>query len=178
MTMFRPRRTTALLLAAATVLASCGGNGDATITLIATSSSGDDVDVSYSIDGETTTATVDTPWELTVDVGGRFEVELTVTNRSGDGRVGCGFGGDAGGPEGDGPGGAECNLSGSASGNTLSTSGFSRAIPRDADAVATGDEHESAGPEGDHAELVATRGQELPQPPDHRGRGDCRPGTG
>ena len=138
-----------LALALAATAAACGGDSGASITLSAASSSGGPVDVTYVVDGERTADTVSTPWELTVDVDSRFEIDLTVLNPRNSGTVACGIGGDIRDLEADGPGGAECIVSGTAGNGSISSSGTSRSIDRDTDAIDDSAEESSEAAPGE-----------------------------
>lgn len=70
-------------------LVGCGGGAeDTTITLEATGS-GERVEVSYEVDGDATSETVDLPWSRTVEVGGDWSAELVVENVEDRGTVTC-----------------------------------------------------------------------------------------
>lgn len=70
-------------------LAACGGDDSVTLTFMADSTSGDPIEVEYTVDDETTTETVDSGWRLEVDVSGRYDLGLEVTNLSRSGDVSC-----------------------------------------------------------------------------------------
>ena len=70
-------------------LSACGGDDSLTLTLMADSTSGDAVEVAYTVDDETVTETVESGWRLEIDVSGRYDLGLEVVNLSRTGDVSC-----------------------------------------------------------------------------------------
>jgi hypothetical protein len=119
-----------LTLAALTV--GCGGDDEATIVL--TADGVGEVEITWSIDANTTTETVAVPWRSVVEVSGSFDVELEVRNLADSGAVRCGVeleGEPLGAPSTSGGAAATCALSGSVDGSNVTTSGRSFSTPHD-----------------------------------------------
>lgn len=131
--MFNRRTLIVGAAAAAAALAACGGDPSAVLTLSATSSTGDPIEVTYTIDSDATTEIVDSPWEFSIDVSGRFGVDLVVNNSQDDGTVTCSIDGTIGPSPSVARGelGAECSASGTVSDGSTSISQQSRGIPRE-----------------------------------------------
>lgn len=128
------RRTLIVSTAVATAaLAACGGDPSAVLTLSAASSTGDPIEVTYTIGSDATTEIVDSPWEFSVDVSGRFDIDLVVNNSQDDGTVTCSIDGGIGPSPSVARGelGAECSASGTVSDGSTSISQQSRGIPRE-----------------------------------------------
>jgi hypothetical protein len=136
------RRITLVAGAAAVLLGACSGGDDEplALTFVATGSAGGATDIEYVIDGETTTETVDGEWRLTVEVESGFELSLRVENPADSGDVSCRITEDPDAPpagigssgvDATGEGAAVCELSGTISGNTLSTTGTNYGLTRD-----------------------------------------------
>lgn len=134
-----PRRLLASLSVFAFVAVSCGGSSGRSVTLTATSSTSDDVEVSYEIDGTVVSETVNTPWSQAVEVSGEFDLSLMVTNPSDTGDVGCAVDGLGIGPPvaATGEVAASCAANGLISSSSSSITSSARGTPRAADATGT-----------------------------------------
>lgn len=124
----------ALLISAATLLsatACSGGDQPATSVQLNAFSDSGTAKVSYTIDGDLRFETVETPWERVVELSDSFEIEFTVTNLVQRGTVECEIQIPPRGPRAQGEAAAECSLSGSSSGGTLSTTSFAEGIDRE-----------------------------------------------
>lgn len=108
--------------------AACGGSSGQSVTLTATSSQGDPVEITYELDGALVTETVDTPWSQVVEISGDFDLSFAVTNPQEAGQVGCSVNGLGVGPPvaATGEAAASCDASGSitdSSSNVVSSAG-------------------------------------------------------
>lgn len=112
-------------------LSACGGSDPIEATLRADASTGDEVVVTYELDGETVTETVAVPWTLEVELSGSFDVDLTVENPAENGSVFCAIDIGFGSPDAAGEAEAICTLSGTQSGGSLETSSSSVGVPRE-----------------------------------------------
>lgn len=153
---------TLVLLASA-----CTAGSDAAMLTMRAQSSSGEAEVSYRIDsGDRVTETVSTPWEQTIDVSGRFGVDLTVANLTESGTVVCGIERTASSlsnPSATGEAAADCSVSGTSQGGTFTMSSESSGTPFDK--ASAGSEEEAATqpevnaadvPEGMSAELLFT----------------------
>lgn len=133
------RRLLGSLAALTLVTVSCGGSSGQTVTLTATSSTGDQLEVSYDLDGTVVTDTVDAPWSQAVEVSGEFDLSFVVTNPSDAGDVGCSVDGLGIGPPiaATGEAAASCSASGLISSSSSSITSSAKGTPRSGDSADT-----------------------------------------
>ena len=142
----RTRRRLALVagpIAMALMVGACAGGDDdetLTLTLVASGSAGQAVDIEYEIDGETITDTVEGEWRLPAEVESGFDLKLRVENPADSGEVSCRITPDPDAPpaqiggadvDATGEGAAVCEISGSVSGDSLSTTGTNYGLTRE-----------------------------------------------
>lgn len=112
------------------LLGGCGSDEPLELTLAALADGGQAV-VTYDIGDGPVSETVTTPWELPVEVSGRFSVSLRVENPEPTGVVRCVIDqGGPGSPAATGEAAATCDLDGNVSGDNVSTASTARGEER------------------------------------------------
>lgn len=131
-TMHSPRLSLVIVaLACGLALAACSSDSSLELTLVADAEGGE-ADVTYDIGDGLVSETVATPWELPVEVDGRFSVSLQVDNPESTGVVRCAidFDGGLAAPSATGEAAAVCDLSGRVSGSEITTTSSARGEER------------------------------------------------
>ena len=113
-------------------MSACAASDEPQVFVLrATGADVDEAEVSYTVDGEEETQVVSLPWRLEVEIDGAFDIDLTVTNPTDVGTVGCGIELGPGSPEVVGEVAATCTTTGRTGSDTTRIESAAEAVDRE-----------------------------------------------